>query len=261
MRTMPLAEVAAHLDDLLDPEAEEDREGNGLALDAGREVRRIGAALNTSFQAINAATEAGVELLLVHHAPWSQIDLHLRETKLDLLRARGISLYAAHECLDRATGFGVADTLARLVGVEVEGRIADGFGVMGTAEDASFDAWMQRVADALGERARAWPNADRFGRVGVVPGAGGLTTWIEEARAAGCDTFLTGEGSLFTELYARETGINLVLASHHATELPGICALAERAAAELGLRWVPLPEAEGVSGNGRAPADIAPRPR
>ena len=254
----PLDEVIGHLDALLAIAAEEDREGNGLAIEGRGEVRRIGAALNTTFHAIDAAAAAGVDLLLVHHAPWSYIDLHLRAAKLERLRELGISLYVAHEALDRAPGFGVADTLARLLGVSVERRIAEGFGVVGAAEDATFDAWIARAAEVLGERVRAWPNGDSFGRIGIVPGAGGMTTWMEEARQAGCDSFLSGEGTLFTELYARETGMNLALASHHATEFPGICALAGHVAAELGVEWVPLPEAEGVAGGGRAPVERVP---
>ena len=254
----PLTDVVQYLDALLDVAAEEDREGNGLAIEGRGEVRRIGAALNTTFHSIDAAAAAEVDLLLVHHAPWSYIDLHLRAAKLARLRERGISLYVAHEALDRAPVFGVADTLARLLGISVERRIAEGFGVVGTAADATFDAWVARAAEVLGERVRAWPNGDRFGRIGIVPGAGGLTTWMEEARQAGCDTHLAGEGTLFTELYARETGMNLVLASHHATEFPGICALAEQVAAELGLAWVPLPEAEGVAGGGRTPVERVP---
>lgn len=253
-----MAEVAAYLDALLDVAAEKDREGNGLAVAAGRPVRRIGAALNTTFHAIDAAADAGVELLLVHHAPWTEIEPHLRERKLDRLREHGISLYVAHEALDRAPGFGVADTLARLLGVTIEARIADGYGIMGTAEDESLDAWIARAAHVLGARIRAWPNADEFGRVALVPGGGGMTHWLHEARQAGCDTYLTGEGTLFTELYARETGMSLATASHQATEFPGIQALAGHAAAALGIDWVPLPEQPGVAGGGRAPIEAVP---
>lgn len=251
-----LDDAVAYLD-TLDPAAEEDPEGNGLAVEGRTEVRRIGAALNTTFHAIDAAAEAGVDLLLAHHAPWSQIDLHLREEKLARLRELGISLYVAHEALDRAPGFGVADTLARLLGVAIEHRIVDDFGVVGTAEDATLEAWAARAAEVLGERIRAWPNAGRVGRVALVPGGGGRTDWLQQAREAGCDTYLSGEGTLFTELFARETGMSLVLASHHATEFPGICALAERAAGELGIPWTPLPEAAHLAGGGPGAIELS----
>jgi dinuclear metal center YbgI/SA1388 family protein len=250
-----LEQAIRHLDTLLHSAAEADREGNGIAVEGTGEVRRIGAALNTTFHAIDAAAEAGVDLLLAHHAPWSGIDLQLRERKLERLRERGISLYVAHEALDRAPGFGVADTLARLMGVRIEHRIADDFGVVGRPEDGTLEAWARRAAEVLDERVRVWPNSDGFDRVAIVPGAGGMTVWIEEARAAGCNGYLTGEGTVFSETFAREVEVSLVLASHHATEFPGICALAEHAARELGVEWVALPEAAGVAGGGRAPLE------
>ena len=61
------------------------------------EIGRLGAALNTSLHAVETAARALVDLLIAHHAPWSEIDLHLREPKLARLSELGVSLYAAHE--------------------------------------------------------------------------------------------------------------------------------------------------------------------
>ncbi len=65
-----------------------------------------------------------------------------------------------------------------------------------------------------------------------------------EARAAGCDTYLTGEGSMYTRLFAREVGMNLILAGHVETEAPGIHALARRTASRFSLPGVALSEAQ-----------------
>ena len=48
---------------------------------------------------------------------------------------------------------------------------------------------------------------------------------LEEARSLGCDTYLTGEGSMYTKLYAREAGLNLIFGTHYATEKPGPMAI------------------------------------
>ena len=72
-------------------------------------------------------------------------------------------------------------------------------------------------------------------RVGIVTGAGGMTSWLEEAIGLGCDTYLTGEGSMYTRLYAKEAGINLILGGHDLTERPGIEALGRRAAERFGI--------------------------
>jgi putative NIF3 family GTP cyclohydrolase 1 type 2 len=43
---------------------------------------------------------------------------------------------------------------------------------------------------------------------------------------------------MFTRLFAREAGLDLVLAGHYRTELPGIVALTELAAERHGLDWL-----------------------
>jgi putative NIF3 family GTP cyclohydrolase 1 type 2 len=109
------------------------------------------------------------------------------------------------------------------------------------------------MAQTLKSPVRAWPNHARFGRIAIVPGAGGSTRYLAAAVERGCDTFLTGEGSLYTDLFAREVGLTLVYASHFATEFPGICALAAHTASRFGLPWVALPEGAGITGGGTAP--------
>ena len=91
-------------------------------------------------------------------------------------------------------------------------------------------------------RPEAWRNTDDFGRVALVTGGAGLTRHVEAAAAAGCDTYLTGEGNMYTKLYAREVGVNLILGTHHATEKHGVQAWAARVADRFGLPWTFLSE-------------------
>lgn len=250
--TQPLTRIRAYLDDLLKPTSSSDPEGDGLLVGGRPDVRRLGAALNTSFSAIDAAASAEVDLLLVHHAPWSQIDLHLREPKLARLTELGVSLYSAHETLDRAQRIGVGNMLANLIGIEIENEGGNGL-IVGIARSHDLESWLKQVVAALKSPVRAWPNNPTFQRVGIVPGGGGSTHALAAALERGCDTFLTGEGSLYTELFAREIGMTLVYASHVATEFPGICALAAHISAEFALPWVALPEAIEITGGGKAP--------
>lgn len=234
-RDLAPVKVAAWLDALLDaPKFRTEEPENGLIVDAGRPVRRIGAAVNTSFSAINAASNAGIDLLLVHHASWPYIDLGLREEKLARLKLLGISLYCAHASLDGAPDVGTGDSLARLLGLEVKGRFAEyqgaTAGVYGTWP-GSLDGLVAKVIAEIGGEPEVHRNQTRSERVGIVTGAGTFTSYVEEARSLGCDTYLTGEGSMYTRLYAREVHINLVIAGHYRTEAPGIRTLAERCAA------------------------------
>jgi putative NIF3 family GTP cyclohydrolase 1 type 2 len=250
-----LHEVRQYLDQRLAVHEQADPSGNGLLV-AGREiVGRIGAALNTSRFAIESAAAAGVDLLLVHHAPWQEIELHLRDTKLALVRQHGLSLYAAHEALDRSMQDATGGTLADRLGLTIERSGGEDLAI-GTAPAMSFEEWLRVVAGALQTRVRAWPNNPNFRRVALVPGGGGTTTYLAQALAAGCDTFVTGEGSLFTELFAQEVGLSLVYASHMATEFPAICDFAQSVAGALHVSYVPIPEAPWITGGGKAPLEF-----
>ena len=106
-----LAAVEDYLDKRLEVAAHSDRTGNGLLVRGRSNIGRIAAALNTSFETIAGDANAGADLLLVHHAPWAEIDLHLHERKLAAARDVGLSLYAAHEALDRAPDESVGGSL------------------------------------------------------------------------------------------------------------------------------------------------------
>ena len=237
----PLHDIVAYLDELLQVERYlEEQPSNGLLVDVGQPVTRIAAAVSTSFTAIRGASTAGAQLLLVHHTTWSHIDLHLKAEKEEALRNAGVSLYGAHAALDCAPEFGNPDSLARLVGVRVEGRFLEWAGgqpgVYGRA-DGTFAEFVERVRAALGVPVQSWQNSGAFGRVAIVTGAGGGTPMLDGARSLGCDTYLTGEGTMDTKLFAREIGMNLVFGTHYATEAPGIQSLAERVAGHFGLPW------------------------
>ena len=49
-----------------------------------------------------------------------------------------------------------------------------------------------------------------------------MTTEVRELVERGCDTYITGEKSLYTIQYAKFTGINLIVGSHTFTEIWGV---------------------------------------
>ena len=238
---IPVDLIVEHLDDLLEvSKYDEGVPSNGLMVDAGRPVSRIAAAVNTSFASIQGAASIGAQLLLVHHTTWASIDRHLKDRKEEALRTWGVSLYGAHAALDCHPEFSNATTLASALGVHVEGRFVPyGGGLAGAygATGGTFDQFVDRAREALGVRVDAWKNSEQFGRVGIVPGGGPWTSYLEEAQALGCDTYLTGEGTMYTKLFAREVGMNLVIATHYATETRGIQALTSHVAARFALPW------------------------
>jgi len=247
-----LREIVAHLDALLDVAsfAEGEPEANGLLVDSGNDgVSQIAVAVNTSLTTIVGAAKAGAQLLIVHHTSWPGIDLQLHDEKFEALRAAGVSLYGAHASLDCAPEFGNGWVLARLFGIEVERTfmrfVAGDAGVIGACP-GTFGELIRRASKALGVEVEAHEHAKTFGRVAVVTGAGGNTTDLNEARELGCDTYVTGEGSMYTRMFARETGMNLIFGTHQATEAPGIRALGERIAEYARVPWAFIAESPDV---------------
>jgi dinuclear metal center YbgI/SA1388 family protein len=240
-REVPLAQIVDYLDRLLDvSKYDEGEPANGLMLDAARPVTQLAAAVNTSFMSIRSAAAIGAELLLVHHPTSPNIDLALHKQKREAMRDAGVSLYGAHASLDAHPDFSNSDTLARRLGITLEGRFAPYCGGLAGAYGdvaGSFDEFTERARSELGVLVDAWQNSESFRRVGIVAGGAPWTSFVDEARLLGCDTYMTGEGSMYTKLFARETGMNLIFGTHYATERYGIQVLTERVAAEFELPW------------------------
>lgn len=239
-----LVHVKDYLDELLQVSAF-DPESNGLIAGGRPTVSKIGLAVNCSFQAIDAAAQRNCELLVTHHVAQPDTDAHLTDQKYERLRRLGLNLYVAHESLDMARDFGTAGALARTVRVASQGVFGpDGeqeFGLHGITT-GHFAEFVARVGAQLGTEPRSWKNSDSFGHVAVVAGWGGQPEWMSRAQSLGCDTFLTGEAGMFGMLFAREAGLNLVLAGHYATEAPAVMTLAARLARDLDVDVTFIPE-------------------
>jgi len=240
----PLASVRATLDQLLQVSAQWPA-SNGLVAEGRPVVAKVGLAVNLSFHAIDQAIHRSCDLLVTHHAALPSTDAHLVEQKLGRLREAAISLYVCLESLECAREFGTADTLARAVQVAVAAPFKpDGLlecAVHGVTA-GRLPEFVTRVEQRLGTDARYWENAGSFGHVAVLPGWGARPEWMHRAQELGCDTILTGEALLPGLLFAREAGLNLVVAGRYATETPGMLALAARLARDRRLEVTFIPE-------------------
>lgn len=244
-----LDDVVAYLDQRLDVGRYDEQASNGLVLRAADVVTRVAAAVNTSFHAITRAKFTDADLLIVHHRTWPQIDLELVQQKLDRLRDNGISLYGAHSALDGAAGFGNGDLLAAALGVAVHERFLPYHGglagVVGRY-DGTFAQLCERARDVLAVPIETWQNAETCRRVAIATGGAMYTTMVEEARQHGADTYVTGDVSMYTKLYARERGVNLIAGTHWATETFGVKALAAQLEERFGLPWVFVTEQDDI---------------
>lgn len=218
----------------------------GFTGEAERDIRRVAYATSLTPEVIEGAAAADAGLLLTHHDAWPFL-YGLRDRCMALLASHGITHAFFHAPLDDAS-FGTSAALADAMGLRNQVRAMPYMevcrcGILGEVEPEPFDVFAARLSAILGEPVRALRNHEGpVRRVAVVAGGGNLTTEMQVAAEAGCDTYITGEYALYSELYARFTGMHLLVGSHTNTELPGVRSLAGLLARDTDLKLVHIPE-------------------
>jgi dinuclear metal center YbgI/SA1388 family protein len=250
MTGVPLASVAAHLDNLLRIRETPDYPPalNGIQVEHRGPVKKIAAAVDTSARTIRGAIDAGANMLLVHHGLfWGGLQplagSHLARVRL--LLEHDVALYSAHLPLDAHPTLGNSFLLAREIGLEPDAGFArhetidcgvSGPGDIATAELVSrLDVFSKShgggaVASAMspGRRTRHWA---------ICSGAGVNADTIREAVDHGVDTLISGEGPHWSAVDAEEKGLVIIYAGHYATETLGIRALAEHLSSTFAVPW------------------------
>jgi dinuclear metal center YbgI/SA1388 family protein len=206
---------------------------NGLQLENSGTVRKIAAAVDVSTRALEAAAEAGANLLFVHHGMfWPGLrpvtkGLH-RQLKIAL--DHDIAIYSAHLPLDLHPEVGNNILLMRALGVEnSEPFFQEKGSLLGRRARVNIPAseLAARLERAVGGPVKQIAVGPKIaGCVGVITGAAGSE--IECVAAEGIETFITGEAPHWAAIAAEELGINLLLGGHYATETLGVKALAAR---------------------------------
>ena len=245
-----LAEIAAHLDGLLRTADVPDYPGamNGVQVEHTGPVTRCAVAVDASLRTIDAAIENGATLLIVHHGLFWGGAQPLRGKAFERIRrliANDIAVYASHLPLDLHPVVGNNVLLARELHLAPE-RGFGAFkgidvGVQGSS-DVATAALVQRVdafARTHGGTAIATPHdaERRTRRWAIATGGSASSDTLREARDAGVDTFIVGEGPHHTAVEAPEHGLVVVYAGHYATETLGVQAVARHLEREFGLPW------------------------
>ncbi len=239
-----LIEITRYLDDYLRLREITDyaEAHNGLQLENGGTVTRIGAAVDACGYTVDAAAERGVDLLLVHHGlfwggvhPMTGNRYRMWKQAMDA----GIAIYSAHLPLDAHPDIGNNALLGAALGLlEMKPFMpykGTAVGLRGKAE-TSLETLVDRLAAAVGGPVRVCPGGPgNVCEVGVVTGGAGAE--VRTAAEAGVDTFITGEGPHWTYTLAEELGVNLLYGGHYATETFGVKALAAHLSERLGLPW------------------------
>lgn len=205
---MKLEKITKWLDATLDLAAFDDVSNNGLqiAREEG-DVRLVAFAVDASAASVAAAAKAGAQLLVVHHGiSWGggirRIVGGEYEVVSRAIRAN-LAIYAAHLPLDANKAVGNNWELARFLGLT---RITPAFSYHGN------------VIGVTGYNAHGK-------KIGVC--SGGAGEFAADAKALGCDLYVTGEASWGDRIAAENVGMQMVCAGHYETETFGVKALAK----------------------------------
>lgn len=244
-------QIIGFCDQLLEIEGFTDYGPNGLQVPGATEISRVATAVSAHRASIEAAIEAGAQLLLTHHGLFW--DFHPRAlseqmaARLRLALTADLSVAGYHLPLDahpeignnallaEALGFtaapaptsaGTAPAVPRQRFAAVKGRQIGVIGRCTEPDGITAAELTARIESALGRTPLLQgAGPERITTIGVVTGS--AAGEIHEAITLGLDAFITGEPSEHVLADATEGAIHFFAAGHYATEVAGIKRLGE----------------------------------
>ena len=223
---MRVSEVYDYIDSFAPFCTQEDWDNSGLLIGSGeKETDRILVCLDITEEAVRYAAEKHFGLIVSHHPViFRAVKQIACPSVLSLLIQNDISVISAHTNLDKAPG-GVNDTLCETLGMTYEKLGPEwGGGFLNAGyipECKTVDGLMRVLIEKLHGSVRftsfASPESE-IGKIAVCAGAGG--EFFADAKAAGCNTLITGDADHHDFLDAAQMGIHLFAAGHYETEIP-----------------------------------------
>ncbi len=211
-----------------------------LVGDAATEVNRVMTCLTVTPESAAEAIEKKVDLIVSHHPlpfrPLKRLTTDTTPSKLlwDLIRA-GVSIYSPHTGFDSATE-GINFSLTQRLGlsdvkplVPIVGEPDSlGAGRIGSTIDITLGDFIKNIKREFAIETLQYVGQldSPVTRVAVACGSGG--SFLEKARRAKCDAFVTGETTFHTCLEASANNISLILLGHYVSERFAVEELANR---------------------------------
>jgi len=233
MGTMRRADLERTIRDLLGSSTlDQYPDGWGFTVKGREPIRRLGYATNLTPETVEEAIKSGVDFILTHHKAWDFL-YGMGELCSTRLQEAGIGHLYAHAVLD-AADFGQVEALLARLGIAVveKANLYEGLwaGRVGVCDPpVPLEELVRRMEALLEEPVRAWKNHERLiRRVACTTGGGSMTNDVKDAVDRECDVYITGEKVLYTVLYARFAGIDLIVGSHTFTEIFGVESLAHK---------------------------------
>lgn len=241
---MQLTELVTYLDPYLRIADIKDYGPQGLQIEGRSQVNKIVGAVDSHQPVVDRALQRGADLLLVHHGIFWGKEQMMNGHYGRLIKSfmqNDLSLYAAHLVLDAHPEVGNNAQLAKILGLSVVEWFAKAQGTpVGAIAEAPtpipFSALVESYKTLVGPVNLAQQVASpTCKRIGIVSGLG--AGYIEEAKALGCDTFLTGETSHVHFYNATNCGINAIYGGHYASETVCIKALGQHLVERFGIEF------------------------
>ena len=203
---MKLKKILDWCDALLECGKFDDVSNNGLQIAReGDDIRKVAFAVDGSAKSVKAASEAGAQLLIVHHGiSWGGGIRRITGGEYNVVKAAmdaNVALAGFHLPLDANKRVGNNWELARYFMLK---NIRPAFSYHGN------------VIGVTG--------VNKHGRkIGIC--SGGAGEFAAEAKELGCDLYITGEASWGDKITAENIGMEMICAGHYETETFGVKAL------------------------------------
>lgn len=238
---MKLESIVSWLDGALSPSRFDDVANNGLQISRdGDELDAVAFGVDASAAFIENAADAGAGLCVVHHGiSWGGGVKRLQGSVFRTVKTaigRNVALYASHLPLDANEKYGNNFEIARFLGLD---NVVRAFTYHGN------------TIGLTGFATRGFSGMLGKARLDIAPGAkvgvcsGGAGEFAEDALAAGCSVYITGEASWGDIVAARNVGMEMVLCGHYETETFGVKALARGLARSTGVKTFFIDRPEG----------------
>lgn len=207
-----------------------DRERIGFIIGSKtNEVTNIMLSLDLNMEVVDEAIEKNCNLIITHHPfiwdPLYKLDYDNPKIKVILKMIKhDIALYSMHTNLDVASG-GVNDTLSEVLGLQNIKSLYDEnkgnflrYGEITPTTLLEFAKNVKLAFGLTGVRVMGDLNKEIV-NVGVLGGAGGGISEINEALECHLDCYITGEIRLSNSQYADMYGLSLIEVNHGVEKL------------------------------------------
>lgn len=229
-----LKKIVRFLDDYLKTDDVNDSSWNGLQIEGKEKVGKIAFAVDAGMETFELSVKEKADMIVVHHGHfWNNRNPSMTgwaKDRIKILLENDISLYCSHLPLDRHREIGHNAQILKLLGAKITVEFLHSHGKnIGWTGELRKALKISEIEKKLNKSLKTSCKALPFGpnnikTIAVCSGGGGYGGFYE-ALDSGVDLYITGDTE---EVYytAKDAGLNVIFAGHHATETVGLKALA-----------------------------------